>query len=155
MEDFSMDWLSLITTLATMITGGGWFIYYRANKRKANGEAMQTEAEANKLAQEYYNKTLEDANNTIQEVRSERDHYKEDRNALRKENEEMFQKYSELQEKVNNMELEYKKDIARLGRRIDILSPFLCGVVDCMKRRRVDIVSEKESEKKEESNGND
>lgn len=135
-----MDIYSIINTIVTIFLGGGWFIYYRANKRKAEGEAKHTEAEANKQAQEYYNKTLADVNRTLNEVRAERDHYKDERNEERKANYELRQKYNELESRMNEMELSYKKDISRLGRRVDVLSPFLCGKVGCLSRMKVSLM---------------
>lgn len=160
-----MEVYSIINTMITLFLGGGWFLHWRASRRKANGEAKQTEAQANKEAQEYYNTTLADVNRTLNEVREERDHYKEDRNTLRDENEKMVQKYNELQNKLTDMEIEYKKDIARLGRRLDCLSPFLCGVAGCLHRKRVNVMDEEEmntlptklekEKKQEDENGND
>lgn len=135
-----MEIYSIINTLVTIFLGGGWFLHWRASRRKAYGEAKQTEAQANKEAQEYYNTTLADVNRTLNEVRAERDHYKDERNELRKENHEMRTKYIEIEEKMTQMELNYKRDISRLGRRIDVLSPFLCGVAGCMHRKKVSLM---------------
>ena len=137
---FGGEIYSLINTLMTIVLGGGWFLHWRASRRKANGEAKQTEAQANKEAQEYYNTTLEDVNRTLAEVRAERDHYKDERNELRKENHEMRSKYIEIEERMTQMDLNYKRDISRLGRRIDVLSPFLCGVAGCMHRKKVSLM---------------
>lgn len=135
-----MDIYSVINTLITLFLGGGWFLHWRASRRKANGEAKQTEAQANKEAQEYYNTTLADVNRTLAEVRAERDHYKDERNEERKANHELRQKYLEIEERMNQMDLNYKRDISRLGRRIDVLSPFLCGVAGCMHRKKVSLM---------------
>lgn len=135
-----MEIYNIINTLVTIFLGGGWFLHWRASRRKANGEAKQTEAQANKEAQEYYNTTLADVNRTLNEVRAERDHYKDERNELRKENHEMRTKYIEIEEKMTKMDLNYKRDISRLGRRIDVLSPFLCGVAGCMHRKKVSLM---------------
>lgn len=135
-----MEIYNIINTLVTVFLGGGWFLHWRASRRKANGEAKQTEAQANKEAQEYYNTTLADVNRTLNEVREERDHYKDERNELRKENHEMRTKYIEIEEKMTKMDLNYKRDISRLGRRIDVLSPFLCGVAGCMHRKKVSLM---------------
>ena len=135
-----MEIYNIINTLVTVFCGGGWFLHWRASRRKANGEAKQTEAQANKEAQEYYNTTLADVNRTLNEVRAERDHYKDERNELRKENHEMRTKYIEIEEKMTKMDLNYKRDISRLGRRIDVLSPFLCGVAGCMHRKKVSLM---------------
>ena len=135
-----MEIYNIINTLVTVFLGGGWFLHWRASRRKANGEAKQTEAQANKEAQEYYNTTLADVNRTLNEVRAERDHYKDERNELRKENHEMRTKYIEIEEKMTKMDLNYKRDISRLGRRIDVLSPFLCSIAGCMNRRKVSLM---------------
>ena len=135
-----MEIYNIINTLVTVFLGGGWFLHWRASRRKANGEAKQTEAQANKEAQEYYNTTLADVNRTLNEVRAERDHYKDERNELRKENHDMRTKYIEIEERMTKMDLNYKRDISRLGRRIDILSPFLCGVTGCMHRKKVSLM---------------
>lgn len=137
-----MDVYSIINTLVTIFLGGGWFIYYRANKRKAEGEAKQTEAQANKEAQEYYNKTLADVNKTLNEVREERDHYKDERNELRQENSEMRKKYVEIERRMTEMDLQYRREMSRLGRRIDVLSPFLCAVAGCMHRKKVTLTED-------------
>lgn len=135
-----MEIYSIINTFVTVFLGGGWFLHWRASRRKANGEAKQTEAQANKEAQEYYNNTLADVNRTLGEVRAERDHYKDERDEERKENREMRQKYRQLEEKITQIDLDYKKDVARLGRRLDCLSPFLCGVAGCMRRKKVSLM---------------
>lgn len=135
-----MEIYNIINTLVTVFFGGGWFLHWKASRRKANGDAKQTEAQANKEAQEYYNTTLADVNRTLNEVRAERDHYKDERNELRKENHDMRTKYIEIEERMTKMDLNYKRDISRLGRRIDILSPFLCGVAGCMHRKKVSLM---------------
>ena len=135
-----MEIYNIINTFVTLFLGGGWFLHWRASRRKANGEAKQTEAQANKEAQEYYNTTLADVNKTLAEVRSERDHYRDERNEERKSNHELRQKYIEIEERMNQMDLSYKRDISRLGRRIDVLSPFLCGVAGCMHRKKVSLM---------------
>lgn len=135
-----MDIYSIINTIVTVFLGGGWFLHWRASRRKANGEAKQTEAQANKEAQEYYNTTLADVNRTLSEVRSDRDRYKDERDEERKANEDMRKKYNEIEDRMNKMDREYKEKISRLGRRIDVLSPFLCGVAGCMHRKKVSLM---------------
>lgn len=135
-----MEIYNIINTIVTVFLGGGWFLHWRASRRKANGEAKQTEAQANKEAQEYYNTTLADVNRTLNEVREERDRYKDERDDERKANEEMRKKYNEIEDRMNRMDREYKEKISRLGRRIDVLSPFLCGVAGCMHRKKVSLM---------------
>ena len=58
----------------------------------------------------------------------------------------MRQKYRQLEEKVTQIDLEYKKDVARLGRRLDCISPFLCGVAGCMRRTKVSLMEDIDDE---------
>ena len=133
---------NIFSSVLTIFLGGGWFLHWRASRRKANGEAVQVEADAFKTMQDAYQQTITDVTNTLNEVRAERDHYKDDRNVLRRENHEMRDKYIEIEDKMAQMEMDYKRDISRLSRRLDCLSPFLCSVVGCLNRRRVNVTDD-------------
>lgn len=135
-----MEIYNIINTLVTIFLGGGWFLHWRASKRKANGEAKQVEADAFKSMQDAYQQMHEDVLNRLKEVCDERDHYKDERNEERKANKELRQKYTELDERMTKLDLQYKRDISRLGRRIEGLSPFLCGVAGCMHRKKVSLI---------------
>ena len=105
-----MDIYSIINTIVTIFLGGGWFIYYRANKKKAEGEAVQSEASGWEAQQHVYQHTIEDLEKSCEFIRKDRD-------LLRKENKELRKRIGELEDKI----LELQKDIARNGRRIEAL----------------------------------
>ena len=123
-----MDIYSIINTIITIFLGGGWFIYYRANKQKAQGEATQAEAEGWKGMQELYQKTIADFDGYCEDMRKER-------SVLKTENTEMREKYKKMDDEI----LALKRQISRQGRKIEALSPFLCNVVGCLNRKRVNI----------------
>jgi hypothetical protein len=123
-----MDIYSIINTIVTVFLGGGWFIYYRANKQKAEGEATQAEAQGWKGMQELYQKTIADFDGYCEDMRNER-------KVLKEENTEMRERYKKMDDEI----LALKRKISRQGRKIDALSPFLCGVVGCLNRKRVNI----------------
>ena len=123
-----MDIYSIINTIVTIFLGGGWFIYYRANKKKAEGEAVQSEAEGWKGMQELYQKTIADFDGYCEDMRKER-------SVLKTENNEMREKYKKMDDEI----LVLKRQISRQGRKIEALSPFLCNVVGCLSRKRVNI----------------
>ena len=144
-----MGWMEFVLAIATLILGTGWLFTWRAHKRQENAKAKQEEATAKqgeadafKSMQDAYQQTLDDVNKTLNEVRAERDHYKEDRNILRQENDEMRKKYLQLENKITTLSNEYKNEIARLGRRLDCISPFLCGVAGCMHRKKVSLMGD-------------
>jgi uncharacterized coiled-coil DUF342 family protein len=123
-----MDIYSIINTIVTILLGGGWFVYYRANKHKAEGEAVQSEAQGWKGMQELYQKTIADFDGYCEDMRKER-------SVLKTENNEMREKYKKMDDEI----LVLKRQISRQGRKIEALSPFLCNVVGCLNRKRVNI----------------
>ena len=106
-----MEWYTIVSSIVTIILGGGWFVYYRANKMKAYGEAWESQ-------QRVYQNTIADLEKSCEFIRNDRD-------LLRKENEELRKENKELRDKINQLEnviLEIRKDMARQGRRIESLS---------------------------------
>jgi hypothetical protein len=62
---------------------------------------------------------------------------RKERSVLKTENNEMREKYKQMDDEI----LSLKRQISRQGRKIEALSPFLCNVVGCLNRRRVNIGS--------------
>ena len=144
-----MGWMEFVLSVATLILGTGWLFTWRAHKRQENAKAMQEEASAKqveadafKSMQDAYQQMHDDLLKRLDEVCGERDNYKDERDEERKANKEMREKYVELEDRMTQMDLKYKKDISRLGRRIDVLSPFLCAVVGCMHRKKVTLTDD-------------
>lgn len=130
-----MGWMEFILAIATLVFGGGWFVYYRANKMKAYGEAWESQ-------QHVYQNTIEDLEKSCEFIRSDRD-------LLRKENEELRKENQELRNKINeheNIILDIKKEMARQGRRLDSILPFSCGVAGCPNRARVELQDKNNAE---------
>ena len=139
-----MDIYSIINTIVSIFLGGGWFIHWRASRQKAQGEAVQSEAEGWKGMQELYQKTIADFDGYCEDMRNER-------KVLKDENNEMRERYKKMDDEI----LALKRKISRQGRKIDALSPFLCGVVGCLNRKRVNIGVIPTDDGEEEENNND
>lgn len=144
-----MGWMEFVLSVVTLILGTGWLFTWRAHKRQENAKAeqeeasaKQVEADAFKSMQDAYQQMHDDLLKRLGEVCGERDGYKDERDEERKANKEMRNKYIELEDKMTKMDIQYKKDISRLGRRIDVLSPFLCAVVGCMHRKKVTLTDD-------------
>lgn len=111
MEDYNMGWMEFVLALLTLVFGGGWFVYYRANKMKAYGEAWESQ-------QRVYQNTISDLEKSCEFIRNDRD-------LLRKENEELRKENRELRDKIKHLEsliIDIRKDMARQGRRIESLT---------------------------------
>lgn len=112
-----MDVYSIINTIITLFLGGGWFIYYKANKKKANGEAATAEANGWEAQQKVYQHTIEDLENSCNFIRQDRDLLRKENEELRKENTALRKRIGELEDKI----LDLQKDVARNGRRIEAI----------------------------------
>lgn len=108
----------IISTALTLFFGGGWFIYYKANKKIKEGEATQSEAEGWAKQQHVYQTIIEDQQRFYE-------HLKADFNVVVEENSKLRQENNELRQKVNDLEtliFDLKKEVSRLGRRVEALS---------------------------------
>lgn len=129
----------IVIALIGALTGGGvtGVFAWRAIRRKAEGEAMQTEADAMKSVQDVYQQALADQERYISKLRETRDNLISDREEMRKENNELRKRLNEMDEKVRQLE----HDVARNGRMMSALRPFLCGRTDCPNRISVQLSS--------------
>lgn len=138
---------SLIAIITLLLGGGGGaFFTWRWQSKKAKAEAMTAETMAVKELQDIYQQLIEDIKNDrneqkqyITELKSDRQHLRADRDDLRK-------RQDELEENIRNL----KRDVARNGRMVECLRPFLCGRENCSNRVAVNISQEEIVTNKEE-----
>ena len=115
--------------------GGGAFFMWKYHRKKAKAEAETAEVDAAKELQDMYQQMLadakadrEDRKTQIDELRQERDHYKNDRNELR-------DRLDKTDKKIRDLQFE----VARNGRQIALMRPFICTDLTCKLRQRVAI----------------
>ena len=119
---------TLINVLSLLLGGGGGaFFVWRWQRKKA-------QAEANKEEQDYYQQMMKD-------IAADRDYYKQERNDYR-------QTIKSYDERIDDLE----RKVARNGRIVESLRPFICTDLKCKLRHRA-IISESgevESNEKEQ-----
>ena len=115
MMELSIDTLINIASLL-LGGGGGAFFVWRWQRKKA-------QAEANKEEQDYYQQMMKD-------IAADRDYYKQERNHLRDTIKSYDEKFDDLERKV-----------ARNGRIVESLRPFICTDLRCKLRHRA-VISE-------------
>ena len=143
---------SIIGILGLFIgCGGGAFFTWRWQKKRAKAEAESAEVEAAKSLQDLYQQMLadskterDDRKQQIEELRGERDHYKEERNELRERMEKMARSFMDWRIEADNDRSEMKLSIAKLGRKVEMMAPFMCGDLSCKLRKRVVLSDEGE-----------
>jgi hypothetical protein len=136
---------SIISILGLFIGGGGGaFFTWRFMRRKAKAEAVTAEVDAAKDMQDMYQQMLEDAKRDredrreqVEELRADRDHYKQERNELRDRMEKLTHSFMEWRVEADNDRSKMKMDIAKLGRKVETMVPFMCGNLTCKDRQRV------------------
>lgn len=142
MEENNMEWFEIISGILTLIAGGGWFLSYKAYKRKTNGEATQSEADGWKSMQDVYQQTIDDLNKYCNDIRTDRNLLHDENISLREENRKLREKYIDMEKQI----LELKKELARQGRKLESVLPFTCAVVACPNRTRVELQQDIEQE---------
>lgn len=155
--------IDTLISLAGLLLGGGGgaFFTWRYMRRKAKAEAEKEEAEAKNAAmeavknmQEAYekmfenvNKYLDDASVKVDGMRKERDYYKQ----RMEETQEKFDKFNrtvmEWKQNTDDTIDDLKRKVARNGRQIDAMRPFMCGDLNCKKRVLVTVSDAEELEK--------
>lgn len=147
-----MEWnLDTILNMLTLLLGGGGiggFITWRYVKKKAQAEAVSAEAQATHEVQDVYQQLISDVKQDRDEQKSYIRELKDDRANLRADRDELRKRQDELEESVRGLKME----VARNGRQVEMMRPFLCGRVNCADRTPVaeDKPTRKRKERKKE-----
>jgi chromosome segregation ATPase len=162
--DISSDTIASI--LGLLLGGGsiGTLLTWRYQRNKAKAEAKQAEAEAEKARvdtaqataemmktiQDGYQQMIADMKANLDEQKQyseEQKQYiaelKEDRQHLRSDNAELRNRQDKSEEDIRTL----KRDVARNGRMVECMRPFLCGREKCAIRVPVTITPTGEIEK--------
>lgn len=143
---------AIISFIGLFLSGGaGAFFTWKWQKRKAKASAEKEEAEAKNAAmdaaknmQEAYekmfenvNKYLDDATVKVDGMRKERDYYQH----RMEETQEKFDKFNRMvmdwKQSTDDTIDDLKRKVARNGRQIEAMRPFMCGDLKCPNRQRV------------------
>ena len=130
--EISVDTLISIATLL-LGGGGGAFFMWKWQRKKAKAEAQEAEVDMAQKVQDTYQQMLKDKdeevadkNRIISELREDRDHFRRDRNELR-----------DRLDKTDETIRALQKDVARNGRMVESMRPFMCADLSCKLRKRV------------------
>lgn len=113
-----MDLYNYISMILNLVLGGGWFVYYKSNKKIKEGEATQSQAEGWIKQQQAYHNTIDELKATCEFIANDRNLLREENTKLRKENDELRETIGDMQNTI----MDLKKSVSRLGRRIEALT---------------------------------
>ena len=135
-----MEIYTIINSALTLICGGGWFINWRAKKRKESAEARQTELNATITEQDMYQQMLKDIEEHNERLRRFNTEISEECEQLRKR---VSENDTKLREQGNMIREQEKKlatqenKIASLEHRLELVTDMMCGRANCQQRTRV------------------
>lgn len=134
---------SIIGIIGLLLGGGtiGSIFTWRFQRKKAKAEAQQAEVDAAKDKQEYYRGIIDD-------VAKDRDYYKQERDEVRERMDKMAHSFMDWRLEADKDRMDMKMQIAKLGRKVEAMAPFLCGDLQCKLRKRV-VLSEDGEPKKQ------
>lgn len=141
---------SIISFIGLFVGGSaGAFFTWKWQKKKAKAEAESAEVDTVKNMQEAYEKMFEQVNNYLDDatgkvegLRSERDYYKQERDDMREKMEKLQKSVIEWKRTAEDDRSDMKMQIAKLGRKVELMAPFMCGDLTCKLRQRVVISDE-------------
>lgn len=123
-------------SIETIMTIGGWLIgaggaggllTWRLSRRQKMTEVQTAEVNMAQAVQDTYQQMLEDKDKEIQ-------YYRADSSELRGRLDDMDKRFRDLQ-----------REVARNGRMVEAMRPFLCADLTCPHRQRVTISADWES----------
>jgi hypothetical protein len=99
-------------------------------------------------------KEVDDNHRLIAELREDRDHYKQGYIEFRDQLDKLQKEFRTFRNETEEERANMKRDIARNGRQLECLRPFLCGREDCALRAPVAISQLGEISSRTESSRN-
>ena len=135
-----MEIYTAITTILTLICSGGWFINWKAKKRKESTEARQTELNATITEQDMYQQMLQDIEGHNERLRRYNSEISDECEQLRKRVAENENKIREQDEKIKEYDRKLTAQdnkIESLEHRLELVTEMMCGKSNCQQRTKV------------------
>lgn len=135
-----VDIYTLISSILTVICGGGWFVNWRAKKRKESAEARQTELNATITEQDMYQQMLQDIESHNERLRRYNSEISDECEQLRKRVADNENKIREQDEKIREYDMkltEQNNKIESLEHRLELVTEMMCGKSNCQQRTKV------------------
>ena len=138
---------SIIGIIGLLLGGGaGGFFTWRWQRAKAKAEAKTAEVDMAQKVQDTYQQILDDKqkevddnHRLITELREDRDHYKQGYIEFRDQLDKLQKEFRNFRNETEDQRAQMKRDIARNGRQLECMRPFLCGRENCALRVPVTI----------------
>lgn len=141
-----MEWLTNIPDWLSLIFGGSLIsiVTWRFARQKAAAEAneaeahaKQAEADAEKAKAEVLMEKQNYYQQLVDDMAKDRDYYKQDRDETRENLDKLTLSVMDWKRETDQTIDDLRRKVARNGRQIEMMRPFMCGDMKCKKRVRV------------------
>lgn len=141
-----MEWLTNIPDWLSLLFGGSLIsvITWRFARQKAAAEAKeaeakakQAEAEAEKAKAEALIEKQNYYQQMVKDVTKDRDYYKQDRDEQRDKLDKLSRSVIEWKRETDQTIDDLRRQVARNGRQMEAMRPFMCADLKCKKRQLV------------------
>lgn len=134
-----MEWFESITNVLSLLFGGSLIsvVTWKFARRKADAEAKQAEAEAKKAEAEAAQEKQNYYQQMVDDIAKDRDYYKSDRDEQRDRLDKLSRSVAEWKQLTDETIDDLRRQVARNGRQLEAIRPFMCGDLSCKLRQRV------------------
>lgn len=141
-----MDWLTNIPDWLSLLFGGSLIsvVTWRFARQKAAAEAKESEAKAKQAeaeAEKAKAEALMEKQNYYQQMADDlakdRDYYKKDRDEQREKLDKLTRSVMDWKRETDQTIDDLRRQVARNGRQMEAMRPFMCADLKCKKRQLV------------------
>ena len=141
-----MDWLTNIPDWLSLLFGGSLIsvVTWRFARQKAAAEAKEAEAKAKQAeaeAEKAKAEALMEKQNYYQQMADDlakdRDYYKKDRDEQREKLDKLTRSVMDWKRETDQTIDDLRRQVARNGRQMEAMRPFMCADLKCKKRQLV------------------
>ena len=128
--------LDNILSIAGLLLGGsgmGAFFTWRWQRAKAKAEAKEAESTAAKSEQDVYQQIIADLKADREDMKAYNLEVKRERDEIRDERDKLRERLDEMEATIRQLQ----RDVARNGRMVEAMRPFICTDAKCKSRRCV------------------
>lgn len=123
----------IVPVLSLLLGGGSGFFTWKWQARKSKAEAASAETTATKELQDVYQQLIADVKADRNEQKEYIQELKSDRQHLREEIDRQRTRQNENDDTIRQLQ----REVARNGRMVEALRPFLCAEIQCQTRKHM------------------
>lgn len=129
-----MSVLDFILAVATLVSGGGWWVSRQSYLRDMNGKATQSEAQGWEAMQNVYQQAIKDLRDSIEDIRSDRNRIRDKYNKLQGERDTLIEEINKLKNEVSQL----RDEVTDNKKKLEAMENLSCAsAFSCEKHQKI------------------